>query len=41
MRYALKDFERYLYGNLKLESSIDEDRTRPENVLTVGLRWNF
>ncbi|NEV64978.1 porin [Thiorhodococcus minor] len=41
LRYALKDFERYVYGNLKLESSIDEDGSHLENVLTVGLRWNF
>lgn len=41
VRYALKDFERYLYLNLKLDSSLEEDGRRRSNVLTAGLRWNF
>jgi predicted porin len=41
LRYALKDFDRYLYANLRSEHSRNQDGSRLGNVLTVGARWNF
>ncbi len=41
LRYALKDFDRYVYANLRSEGSRNQDGSGPGNVLTVGVRWNF
>jgi predicted porin len=41
LRYALKDFERILYVNVRTEGSLKEDGSRVDDVLTVGVRWNF
>ncbi len=41
LRYALKEFDRYLYLNLVGDRSLDQDGSRQGNQLTAGLRWNF
>ena len=41
LRYALQDFERFLYVNLRGDRSLDQDGSGVDDVLTVGLRWGF
>jgi predicted porin len=41
LRYALKDFERVLYVNVRLDQSRDQDGEPSGDVLTAGIRWNF
>jgi len=41
LRYALDDFDRYLYANLRSEHSRSQDGSRPGDVVTIGIRWNF
>ncbi len=41
LRYTLRDFERYLYVNLKLEASRKQNGEARDNVLTLGIRLNF
>jgi predicted porin len=41
LRYALKGFDRYLYLNLRGDSSLNQDGSGLGDVVTAGLRWNF
>ncbi|NEX17370.1 MAG: hypothetical protein C1943_12245 [Halochromatium sp.] len=39
LRYALQDFDRVLYANLRDDRSLTADGSGTGNVLTIGLRW--
>jgi outer membrane protein N len=41
LRYAVDDFNRVIYINLRGERSLNQDGTGPGNVLTAGIRWGF
>jgi predicted porin len=41
LRYALQDFDRVLYVNLRGDRSLTADGSGTGNVVTVGLRWAF
>lgn len=41
LRYALRDFDRFLYVNLRADRSLDQRGSALGNVVTAGLRWNF
>jgi hypothetical protein len=41
LRYALKDFDRVFYANVRVEDSRNQDGSGLDDVLTIGVRWNF
>lgn len=41
IRYSIKDFQRYIYANIRLEDSRNQDGELVDDVFTAGIRWAF
>lgn len=41
VRYSFREFSQMIFANVRLESSSTTDGTQPDNVYTIGVRWDL
>jgi hypothetical protein len=41
LRYAIDDFRRMIFANVKFDDSMQADGSAAGNVFTIGLQWDL